>query len=81
MARIKKLKGYFLDPIYTAESRIDAPPRLRAMAAAARDRWPCDGGGGITPVSPGDLGLRRMELSPVPSHGTTETWRARWTDL
>jgi hypothetical protein len=80
-ARIKKPKGYFFDIIYTIESRMDGPPRLRPMAAAACDRRPWDSGSTITLVSARDLGLHHMELSPVPSHGTTETWRARWTDL
>jgi hypothetical protein len=74
MARIKKLKGFFFDLIYTVESRMDGPPRLLPIAAVTRDRQLCDGGGGITLVSARDLGLRGTELSPVRSRGTMETW-------
>jgi hypothetical protein len=64
-----------------AHHETDDPPWLRPMAAAARGRWPCDGGGGMSLVSARGLSLHHMGLCPIPSHGTTATWRAEWPYL
>jgi hypothetical protein len=77
-AEILKLEPFSYDLIVNAHHETDNPLCLRPTTRIWR---PCDGGGSMSPVSARGLGLHHMGLSPVPSHGTAATWRARWSNL